>query len=708
MISLNTTELTGLIEQYKANFNRRITDETYKWKAVKCFQDNWDIEAQNFAEMLDKALSKTENLLASSGCFPRRMIRKFAEMYPDEVRRLFRILYDESRDLAGRIKDFGRGVDSIRIEWNAKLNHYQNENAISTYLWLRYPDKYYIYKQTIAQELFDRLCDESVQLRGGGADAVVKAFELYDEISENLSSDEILCQMFRDVLDADCYPDPYMKTAAVDFGYFVRNDLNAKKMAGQETSGDVPGASSSTSDARVWLYAPGEKAKKWDECLKNGQMYLGWDYLGDLSQYTSQSEIVEKMNSLNGEGKYTNDSRATWDFVRTVSIGDVVFVKKGRSSILGKGVVTGVYVYDPARSEYKNMRSVHWEKTGEWKASSILPVKTLTDITPYKDLVQECNALVDVGTSSSISGTIEPEIPETGVSKSGSDIWKYGKEDFLQDVYMEEADYDALCLLLRRKKNVILQGAPGVGKTFTARRIAYSMMGVKDDDRVCMVQFHQNFSYEDFVMGYKPDEKSFRLRNGVFFNFCEKARENADIDYFFIIDEINRGNLSRIFGELLMLIEKDYRGPEYGIDLAYDSGKRFEVPNNLYIIGMMNTADRSLAMIDYALRRRFSFFTMKPGFETSGFRKYVESIGNKKFESLINTVQRLNEDIKKELGPGFEIGHSFFCITGADKVSDEWLRSVVNYDLIPMLEEYWFDNEGRVREWSDKLKEAIK
>ncbi len=156
-----------------------------------------------------------------------------------------------------------------------------------------------------------------------------------------------------------------------------------------------------------------------------------------------------------------------------------------------------------------------------------------------------------------------------------------------------------------------------MGKTYAAKRLAYSMMGVKDIERVMMVQFHQSYSYEDFIMGFRPSSTGFELRKGVFYNFCKKAEIDSDNEYFFIIDEINRGNLSKIFGELFMLIENDKRGN--ALQLLY-SDEKFAVPKNVYIIGMMNTADRSLAMLDYALRRRFAFFDIKPGFKTPGFQ----------------------------------------------------------------------------------------
>ena len=152
---------------------------------------------------------------------------------------------------------------------------------------------------------------------------------------------------------------------------------------------------------------------------------------------------------------------------------------------------------------------------------------------------------------------------------------EYTAENFLDDVHMSEEDYSRLVGLLRNKKNIILQGAPGVGKTYAAKRLAYSMMGVKDVERVMMVQFHQSYSYEDFIMGFRPSATGFELKKGAFYNFCKKAEIDSDNEYFFIIDEINRGNLSKIFGELFMLIENDKRGN--ALQLLY-SDEKFAVP----------------------------------------------------------------------------------------------------------------------------------
>lgn len=221
-----------------------------------------------------------------------------------------------------------------------------------------------------------------------------------------------------------------------------------------------------------------------------------------------------------------------------------------------------------------------------------------------------------------------------------------------------------------------------------------------------MIQFHQSYSYEDFIMGYRPDGNGFRLKQGPFYEFCDAAKNDSENNYFFIIDEINRGNISKIFGELFMLIENDKRGQQ--IRLLYED-ELFSVPPNLYIIGLMNTADRSIAMIDYALRRRFSFFDVKPAFDSEQFEGMRESAENEKYDNLIECVKNLNKEIAADdsLGEGFCIGHSYFCFEENEAINNEWLKSVVEYDVIPLLKEYWFDEPEKVKNWSDKLRASI-
>lgn len=296
---------------------------------------------------------------------------------------------------------------------------------------------------------------------------------------------------------------------------------------------------------------------------------------------------------------------------------------------------------------------------------------------------------------------LKPNLKEALAAVKGEEdqvhLETYSKEDFLTEVFIDEEKYETIIDLLRYKKNIIFQGPPGVGKTFVSKRLAYSLMGVKDPDRVEMVQFHQNYAYEDFVMGFRPNEQGFSLQYGIFYDFCDRALKNPEQDYFFVIDEINRGNLSKIFGELFMLIERDKR--DEFVTMGY-SKEPFTVPSNVYLIGTMNTADRSLAQLEIALRRRFAFVTLTTAFNNKWRTSLLQSGVT---DEMVNRIQFVIEKINNEitgdfqLGSGYAIGHSFFTLKSEHLDENTWFKNIMRFEIIPLLEEYYFDRPETVQ-----------
>lgn len=449
---------------------------------------------------------------------------------------------------------------------------------------------------------------------------------------------------------------------------------------------------------KCWLVgASWGRVNKTDEFIENEIWQNGYDdkYLDEVKHVKVGDKIVIKTT-------YTMKNNLPFEYNRSASVMDIVAIGTVTKNLKdGKNLEVNWNnkLDDPKKWYFGSWRDTIQEikRDKSWKEADLLDFI-------FEGKEQDYNKFLNDKTdeASELSDKIEQEVMEL----DKNNINPYTKQNFLNEVFMKETDYDKLVALLKHKKNIILQGAPGVGKTFTAKRLAYSLIGTEDDSRIEMVQFHQNYSYEDFVMGYRPTETGFELRNGVFYDFCEKARSDIENDYYFIIDEINRGNLSAVFGELLMLVEGDYR--DKPVRLVYKKDKWFSVPHNVYIIGMMNTADRSIAMIDYALRRRFSFFTMKPGFDSEGFVNLQNKVNHLAFNTVINEIKILNNEIAEDdsLGEGFCIGHSYFVYDEKNPPVcgiEMWLKNVIEYDICPMLDEYWFDDKQKADSWQKRL-----
>ena len=691
MLAIDESKLYSLIEIFKGGFKENFLEDKYKWVAVKHFQDNWNIDAEDFPTMLSYALSKTGNLLAATNFFPRRMIKQYATRFTKEVKGLFEELFNESSDLKERIDAFIAGIEYIHKQWdgNGTLNHYQTFNAVSTYLWLRYPDKYYIYKPSVAKLMFEKL-GVDIKLTPLRANAVIRTYELYDYISKTLYKDNEFKKMLVESLADTCYSDEFMVTAAIDLGYYFKKQQKASATT-------LP--SNLALETKYWMYAPGENASKWSRCKEQGIICIGWDEMGDLSQINTLSECRDGLRDVyeNPDSSFMNDGLAIWEFSHVMQNGDIIYAKRGLSNIIARGIVKSEYIYDQSQEDFCHTRKVEWTHIGEWTLENIVQ-KTLTDITKYPDYVKK----------------IETMITE-------------GKNDNKQSTQYDEK-YSYYINLLLKNKNLILNGAPGTGKTYLAKQIAAQIIfdgNVPEDfeenekfiNQYGFVQFHPSYDYTDFVEGLRPTLPNkdgnigFERKDGIFKGFCKKTTlpetsflledsllmfkkdlvnigrlniksfrsstniqvelgekgvltvitpqsawtcsdkkmleylktrdchpndtytktigdyilENYHVNsssnvnpskYIFIIDEINRGEISKIFGELFFAIDPGYRGKKGKVQTQYQNlitdesdpfKDGFYIPENVYIIGTMNDIDRSVECMDFAMRRRFTF-----------------------------------------------------------------------------------------------------
>jgi 5-methylcytosine-specific restriction protein B len=333
------------------------------------------------------------------------------------------------------------------------------------------------------------------------------------------------------------------------------------------------------------------------------------------------------------------------------------------------------------------------------------PVHSFPDLSlaswMYKDPVDEPVPAGDIGTNAGAEQETEGEVREA--FQVAAPIVPYSVEDILKDgCFLERAEIDRLLDRLRTKKNLILQGPPGTGKTWLAKRLAFALMGQKDDSKVRAVQFHPNLSYEDFVRGWRPTgEGKLSLADGVFMEAIKAASKDPSSKFVVVIEEINRGNPAQIFGELLTLLEAGKRTPNEALELCYPDadGKRrpVHIPENLYVVGTMNIADRSLALVDLALRRRFAFVGLEPRLGPV-WRDWVVkecAVDPGLVADIERRIAELNDQIAADarLGKQFRIGHSY--VTPAHRLeagdTKKWFQQVVETEIGPLLDEYWFD-----------------
>lgn len=441
----------------------------------------------------------------------------------------------------------------------------------------------------------------------------------------------------------------------------------------RERVGDMGPRDSGKAPQRIWLYAPGSRATYWNEFRGAGIAAIGWDQVGDLKSLRDPDAIKARMDEVYPEPESVVNANQCFDFAHRMRPGDWIYAKKGRREIVGFGVIKSEYRFDPEREYFQNVREVHWQKSGSWPVAEgrMLSMKTVTEITDDTTLVEELEQLIG------LTERMEPLQQATA----------YSVRDLSAETAIPEETIRLWENRLKRKRHVIFQGPPGTGKTFVAELLARLLIGNTFGFSET-IQFHPSYSYEDFMQGIRPvileNQLTFKRVDGRFLQFCDKARQRGSSPCVLIIDEINRGNLSRIFGELMYLLE--YR--DKSIPLAGEGdGRTFNIPKNVFVIGTMNTADRSIALVDHALRRRFTFIYLGPDYDV--LRKQLAR-SELVADPLIDALRAVNASIDDR---NYEVGISFFLKDSPYLRST--LRDIWQGEIEPYLEEYFYDQPGK-------------
>jgi len=742
-------------------------DELYKWEAIQNFQNHWHLDADDFVAMLDASFPGNENLWAGSHFLPINMLKEFSKINKDAVIEALKSLFDERQGLEQRIPSYISVMDGLLNSYNESSgrndkSHYQDARAISLLLAFKYPAKHSLFKYSVLK----KFCEE-FELEFPKAGHVVQQILVNNEINravkEVLVEDDELIQIHQNRLTPNSFREDDDNILTQDFIYSI--------------------FAYTTKEPKYWLYAPGENAEKWNEFYDEGIMALGWDELGDLNSYTSKPEIVQRLQELdNSTGSKKNDATANDEFANYMSIGDVVFVKKGKYKLLGYGIVTSDYMFDSKRSQFNHIRRMDWKKKGEWEAGHTLVVKTLTNISDYDSPATEYDKYHE-RLMATINGTYTLKKKEDmnlplnqilygppGTGKTYKLKERYfekftisesslSREQFVLNLVADLTWWQTFAIALydlgktsvnNLLEHEIVKAKASLSNAKNFRPIAWSRMqahavpecpnvnvadssepslfykeadsewrvvkenvenvypeGIElleqinnfepSEDKIVknyeFVTFHQSFSYEDFVEGIKPkleegnSKLEYEINDGVFKRLCQRAEKDLGNDYAIFIDEINRGNVSAIFGELITLIEDDKRigePQELRVKLPY-SKTEFGVPPNIYIIGTMNTADRSVEALDTALRRRFSFVEMNPN------PKLLQGIQVDDIK-LDEVLQKINERVELLVDRDHTIGHAYFM----NLTTKKELELAFTNKIIPLLQEYFYGDYGKI------------
>ena len=473
----------------------------------------------------------------------------------------------------------------------------------------------------------------------------------------------------------------------------------------------------------VWLVRAGAEGQDDDADLQHGIKTLGFREVPDLTGAADTDAVKERVRQGYPDASNPQIGARTSQivsFVHHIHEGNIVVLPlKTRPGEVALGRITGPYTYQEVEGIQRHTRPVNWIRTnvprsdfGQDLQESLKVLRTVKRIQD-NDAERRISAMMDGSRDPDIDGTEtetdEPIQPPLGAAKAPA----YTLQDISDDgCFLEQSKLETILNRLKVKKNLILQGPPGTGKTWLAKKLAFALIGEKDERRVRRIQFHPNLSYEDFIRGYRPDsEGKLTLVNGPFLKTINDARLDHANLYVMVIEEINRGNPAQIFGEMLTLLEADKRNSDEALKLAHSTSdaEKVYIPPNVYVIGTMNVADRSIALVDLALRRRFAFVDLEPVFGEV-WRNWVHEqcgIPNDFLASVERRMTTLNQRIENDrsLGSQFCVGHSYVTPAPEIHIDDpvEWFRDVIDTEIGPLLDEYWFDNATEAEKAKSEL-----
>ena len=676
-IRIDITVLQSFVSQYKSSFaeHRLGTDnEIYKWKAIKCFQDNWDIDAVDFLSMVRASFAQTYNLLASQNNFPERMIEEFTKVAPDEVRAMFRELFDESIDLARRASSFEkRAADLCKLNPSIWKSHYQTPNAISTYLWLCYPDKYYTYKYSVIKDTAKKLC--GVDLPTGKYERMLFGFDLYNAIRKELVKDHDLATLSRNSLTSDCYPDEQLVTLTVDLVYFISKHDASTPQSSPLQSSDMT--------KNIILYGtPG-----------TGKTYSAALYAVSIIEEKPLEAIVAEGYSVvfDRYKKYKDEGLIAFTTFHQ-SFGYEEFIEGIRP------VVTDIEKTDGGKTIEYEIRDGIFKAFCD-RAGTPLPGEGNVDLGIGTSPTVWKISLEGTGDNLTRKECMENSHIRIGWEEYGdsipddNDYSTHGGRFVLNAFYngMQIGDIVMSCYSNKTIDAIgVITGDVEWCDQYPIykrlRKVRWLVKGI-NEDIVGLNAGKTMTSASVYKLSVSASDviRILQRTNPHLFTSTVKIPNRV-----FIIDEINRGNISKIFGELITLIEPTKRvgaTEELRALLPY-SGQNFGVPGNVYIIGTMNTADRSIAMLDTALRRRFDFVEMKP--DSDLLRDVV--VDGIDVAEMLDT---LNNRITVLLDREHTIGHSFLLPLKQNSTIER-MAEIFERKIIPLLQEYFYDDYEKI------------